>query len=311
MELTERSSAILMVHKARKNGLPFWNKRQQSDGDQIVVAFEAFQQLSRVSIRPMTAISAMLDIHEDICSCAERKRAAMIILPFHKHQRFDGTLETTRTEFRLVNRRVLEHAPCSVGILVDRGLGGSTHVSARNFSSEITVLFFGGRDDHEAVSYGLRMSEHPGINLTIVQFLAISDIPGDVVSINVNYISNTLVGSSDETFVAEIKQKISNNSSIKFEEKAIQSAAEIVDVVRLFSRCNLFVVGRMQEGQVTGALNMKGDCPELGPVGNLLTSPDFSTSASVLVVQQYNEQKNLNKVSSKVVVLSEEDSETE
>ncbi|GLT26217.1 hypothetical protein SLA2020_012990 [Shorea laevis] len=34
MELSERSSAILMVHKARKNGLPFWNKGMQSDGDQ-------------------------------------------------------------------------------------------------------------------------------------------------------------------------------------------------------------------------------------------------------------------------------------
>ena len=26
MELSERPSAIMMVHKARKNGLPFWNK---------------------------------------------------------------------------------------------------------------------------------------------------------------------------------------------------------------------------------------------------------------------------------------------
>lgn len=89
MELTERSSAIVMVHRARKNGLPFWNKRGgQSDSDQIVVAFEAFEQLSRVSIRPMTAISAFSDMHEDICNSADRKRAAIIILPFHKHQRF-------------------------------------------------------------------------------------------------------------------------------------------------------------------------------------------------------------------------------
>ncbi|KAM2938440.1 hypothetical protein FF1_038228 [Malus domestica] len=29
-EFSERSSAILMVHKARRNGLPFWNKGQQS-----------------------------------------------------------------------------------------------------------------------------------------------------------------------------------------------------------------------------------------------------------------------------------------
>ncbi|KAJ6703511.1 CATION/H + ANTIPORTER [Salix viminalis] len=121
MELTERSSAILMVHKMRKNGLPFWNKFQQSGNNQVVVAFEAFRKLSRVSIRPTTAISPMHGMHEDICESAEQKRAAAIILPFHKHQRLDGTFETTRTEFHSVNMRVLENAQCSVGILVDRG----------------------------------------------------------------------------------------------------------------------------------------------------------------------------------------------
>ncbi|KAL6536392.1 Cation/H(+) antiporter 18 [Orobanche gracilis] len=50
MELSERSSAILMVHKARKNGLPFWNKRHDSDSNQIVVAFQAFQHLSHVGV---------------------------------------------------------------------------------------------------------------------------------------------------------------------------------------------------------------------------------------------------------------------
>ena len=57
MELSERSSAILMVHKARNNGLPFFNKEKATDTTQVVVAFEAFQQLSHVSIRPTTAIS--------------------------------------------------------------------------------------------------------------------------------------------------------------------------------------------------------------------------------------------------------------
>ncbi|RVX04271.1 Cation/H(+) antiporter 18 [Vitis vinifera] len=151
MELSERSSAILMVHKARKNGLPFWNKAVRSGSNQLIVAFEAFGQLSRVSIRPMTAISALSNIHEDICTSAERKRAAIIILPFHKHQRFDGTLETRRREFGMVNRKVLEHAPCSVGILVDRDLGGTAQVSASNVSSIITVPFFGGCDEREAV----------------------------------------------------------------------------------------------------------------------------------------------------------------
>lgn len=293
MELTERSSAILMVHKARKNGLPFWNKGSHSDSDQIVVAFEAFQRLSRVSIRPMTAISAMSNMHEDICMSAERKRAAMIILPFHKHQRWDGALETTRAEFRSVNKKVLEQAPCSVGILVDRGLGGTTHVSASNVSSSITVLFFGGHDDCEALAFGVRMAEHPGISLNVVHFLPSPAMMGkakDIVSaaIQDDSHSSLSLGPQDETAIAELKQKISTDSSIKYEAKRVESSAETIAVIKEFSGCNLYLVGRTPEGAVANnGLSAKSECPELGPVGNLLTSSDFSTTASVLVVQQH------------------------
>lgn len=290
MELTERSSAILMVHKARQNGLPFWNKGKQSDGDQIVVAFDTFEQLSQVSIRPMTAISSLSSIHEDICASADSKRAAMIILPFHKHQRLDGTLETTQTEFRWVNKRVLEHAPCSVGILVDRGLGGTTHISARNVSSDIKVFFFGGSDDREALAYGVRMAEHPGINLTVIHFLPSPEMVGEIVRVDIpDESTSTSKVSQDEMVFADLIKQESN--SIKYEKRVVRNGNETINVIKEFNRCNLFLVGRTPEGQVASGLNMKtAECPELGPVGNLLTSADFSTAASVLVVQQYKGQ---------------------
>ena len=56
MEFSERSSAILMAHKVRRNRLPIWNRRKgggQFDGgatDQMVVAFDAYQQLNSVVI---------------------------------------------------------------------------------------------------------------------------------------------------------------------------------------------------------------------------------------------------------------------
>lgn len=81
-ELSERSFTILMVHKARKNGLPAWNKGHRSDANHVIVAFH---HLSQVSVYLMTTISSMTDLHEDICATAERKRVAIIILPFHKH----------------------------------------------------------------------------------------------------------------------------------------------------------------------------------------------------------------------------------
>ncbi|XP_065864475.1 cation/H(+) antiporter 18-like isoform X1 [Euphorbia lathyris] len=291
MELSERTSSILMVHKARKNGLPFWNKLQQSESNQVVVAFEAFRQLSHVVIRPMTAISAMHNMHEDICTMAERKRVAMIILPFHKHQRLDGSLETTRTEFRGVNKRVLEEANCSVGILVDRGLGGGAHVAASNVSSSISVLFFGGKDDREALAYGWRMAEHPGISLTVIHFTAGTQIVGQEVKLDITEESYTST-ESDIRFLVELKKK-SDEKSVKFENRLVNSYQEIVEAVKEVSRCNLFLVGQMPMGPAAAALAVNIECPELGHAGNLLTSHDFTTSASVLVVKQYKSSTSL------------------
>lgn len=292
MELSERSSAILMVHKARRNGLPFWNRGRQSNPNHIVVAFEAFQQLSRVSVRPMTAISSMSDMHEDICTTAESKRAAIIILPFHKHQRLDGSLETTRSDFRWVNQRVLKHAPCSVGILIDRGLGGTTQVSASNVSYTITVLFFGGRDDREALACGARMAEHPGISFIVIRFLLAADTIGNTVSVDMA--GNA---SMDEEVLSEFKLKTSHrDGSVRYEERLVRNTTETIAVIREVSRCNLLLVGRMPDGELALALSTRSDCPELGPVGSLLTSLEFST-ASVLVIQQYSDRVSMNLAS--------------
>ncbi|KAK7251392.1 hypothetical protein RIF29_34543 [Crotalaria pallida] len=286
-EFSERSSSILMVHKARKNGLPFFNKRHHADSDYVVFAFEAYRQLSQVSIRPMTAISSMTNMHEDICATAERKRAAIIILPFHKHQRLDGSLETTRNDYKLVNRRVLEHAPCSVGILVDRGLGGSSHVSASNVSYCITVLFFGGGDDREALAYGARMAEHPGIRLVVLHFVVEPQIAGEIVRVDVGESCTTRLISEDEEVLSEFKLKIAGDDSITYEEKAVNDAAETVAIICECNQCNLFLVGLKPEGEVAYALK-RSEHQELGPVGGLLVSQDFPTIASVLVLQQYH-----------------------
>nr|GEY44163.1 cation/H(+) antiporter 18-like [Tanacetum cinerariifolium] len=81
-------------------------------------------------------------------------------------------IELSKRSFAIL--MVLEHAPCSVGILVDCGFGRTSHIATSNVNSLMTVLFFGGNDDHEALAYEARMAEHPRINLIIfivVRFL--------------------------------------------------------------------------------------------------------------------------------------------
>ena len=294
-EFCERSSSILMAQKVRQNGLPFWDKGCHGDPVHVIVAFEAYQKLSQVCVRPMIAISSMANIHEDICATADRKRAAVIILPFHKQQRLDGSLGIIRNDFRLVNKRVLEHAPCSVGIFVDRGLGGSCHVSASKVSYCIVVLFFGGGDDREALAYGARMAEHPGIRLVVIRFLVEPNIVGQITKVDIgdSSSSNSMSDSEDDEFLAEFKLKTASDDSIIYEERIIKDAAETVATIREINFCNLFLVGRRPASELVFALE-RSECPELGPVCGLLASQDFRTTASVLVMQQY--QWGANKI---------------
>jgi hypothetical protein len=305
MELSERSSAITMVHKARNNGMPFWNKKQ-NDEDQMVIAFQTYGKLNSVNVRPMTAISALSNIHEDICTSAHQKRAAIILLPFHKHQRIDGTMESLGHSFHVINELVLSHAPCSVGILVDRGLGGTSQVQASEVSFKVVVIFFGGRDDHEALAYGMRMAEHPGILLHVVKFIS---PPGMTLSFGAKLVgvaqdkSKTVViddiegshdGSKnhDEQLWSEFHSaKSMNEESIKYEERMVESKNDIETALMELSKSNLILVGRMPP---VAPLVSNSDSAELGPIGSYMASSSFSTSASILVIQQYNSTTDIH-----------------
>jgi hypothetical protein len=177
VELTDRSSSIMMVQRARKNGFPFINRfRKGATQDQIAAAFETYAQVNRVNIRHSIAISALSTMQEDICHVAQEKRVAMIILPFHKLWRGEGeeAMENVNHGWRMVNQMVLKRAPCSVTVLVDRGFGCEPKQEAgpsTPMPKRVCILFFGGPDDREALELGGRMAEHPALRLTILRFL--------------------------------------------------------------------------------------------------------------------------------------------
>eukprot|EP00252_Welwitschia_mirabilis_P019706 TRINITY_DN4637_c0_g2_i1.p1 TRINITY_DN4637_c0_g2~~TRINITY_DN4637_c0_g2_i1.p1 ORF type:complete len:454 (-),score=27.52 TRINITY_DN4637_c0_g2_i1:277-1638(-) len=340
VELSERSSAIMMVHKARKNGLPFWN-RNRPEQDQIVIAFQAYGQLSKVTVRPMTGISGFHSMHEDICNIADQKRAAMIILPFHKCQRVDGVLETVNVGLRTVNQRVLKHAPCSVGIMVDRGLGGQSQLAPASMDHHVAVLFFGGPDDREALAFGRRMAEHPGISLKVVRFIPGTDY--DNVSIKVTPLPEHLHEANkdayrfataamnmeqekemDDEALSKILKKddpvlvssprISSpasasspekdfHNSIEYEEHVTSKTAEAVMEIARSNKYDLFLVGRgrFPTTLVADLVDRRAECAELGPIGDLLASPNVETRASVLVIQQHDAVLSNEAPFSKVV----------
>lgn len=69
----------------------------------------------------------------------------------------------------------------------------------------------------------------------------------------------------------------------------MSNAEETVAVIRGVDGIqDMYVVGRGhgKESPLTAGLTDWSECPELGPIGDLLASPDFGTTASVLVLQQ-------------------------
>ncbi|KAG0521777.1 hypothetical protein BDA96_08G190600 [Sorghum bicolor] len=273
VELSERSSSITMVQRARRNGAPFFNSADRPEG-QMVVAFEAFQQLSSVRVRAMTAISDMDTIHRDVIDSAAGKRAAIVVMPYHKALQQDGSLVSLGSAYHAINKRVLREAPCSVAVLVDRGLGGPAQVSAKNVSFSVATLFFGGPDDREALAYTTRMAEHPGVAVTLARFRPHSS--GEE-------------SADDEAAVEAFKSKLGmvKDGSVHFEERQGYTKEEVLETINALSKFNVFVVGRMPP---TAALVENPD--ELGPVGSYLASPEFRTSASVLVIKRYDPATN-------------------
>ncbi|PIN06452.1 putative K+/H+-antiporter [Handroanthus impetiginosus] len=298
VELTGRASAMLIVHNTRKSGRPALN-RTQAQSNHIINAFENFEQhASFVSVNPLTAISPYSTMHEDICNVAEDKRVAFIIIPFHKQQTVDGGMEATNPAFRTINQNVLANAPCSVGILVDRGLSGSTRLAGNQVSHHVAVLFFGGPDDREALAYAWRMCDHPGINLTVMRFLA-GEHTLEMADARRNPSGREMLTVTtdtdrekqlDEDYINEFRSRTMNDSSVVYTERVVNHGEETVAAIRSIDAIHdLFIVGRGQGmiSPVTAGLTDWSECPELGAIGDLLASSDFAATYSVLVVQQY------------------------
>ncbi|XP_077214822.1 cation/H(+) antiporter 15-like [Tasmannia lanceolata] len=296
VELTGRASAMVIIHNS---GKPSGDTEENSD--HIANAFHNYaEQSTGVSVQSLTAVSPYSSMHEDICNLAEEKRAALIIVPFHKEQAVDGALEATNAGVRTVNQNLLANAPCSIGILVDRGLGGGVAAStssASHVAHHVVMLFFGGPDDREALAYAWRMSEHPGVSLTVLRLVvgedavepprAAGDDDAKILTVITDYEKEKQL---DDDFISEFRVKNVNDESVVYMEKVVNDGEETVAAISCMDSINdLYIVGRGQGtvSPLTTGMTDWSECPELGAIGDLLASSDFSATVSVLVIQQY------------------------
>ncbi|KAG9150677.1 hypothetical protein Leryth_008143 [Lithospermum erythrorhizon] len=247
-----------------------------------------------VSVQRMLALAPISTLHQDVCILAEDLKVSLIILPFHMLQDMDGKLVTGNSGFRHVNRKILRQAPCSVGILVDRGLGTTT-ITKKPDSFNVAVIFIGGKDDREALMFAGRLALHPGVKLTVIRFLLeIGDEDSVTTRISKGKINTSAhqeeMKLDDECFTEFYDGYVAGGKVAYLEKYLVNSGQTFSTLTTLESQYSLFIVGR--DGRVNSVLtvgmNDWEQCPELGPIGDILSGSQFSATASVLIIQQHS-----------------------
>ncbi|XP_058183922.1 cation/H(+) antiporter 4-like isoform X1 [Rhododendron vialii] len=282
MELVGRAHPILINHQLGQKA----TSSSASRSLPITKLFDQFelQYSGYVVVQSFTAISFNKFMHEDICSLAFEKLVSLIVLPFHRKWNAQGKVVFDNNAWRNMNRQVLQMAPCSVGVLVDRRkiqqqpqqFGGQPQVAPYR----VAIVFLGGDDDREALAYAKRMAKSPHVFLTVVRFFAYGDDDsGD--------------GSWDAMLDAEVLKDLrlafAQAGNLRFREERVEDGPELALRVRSLEEAyDLIIVGRRHGGdsRMLAGLTEWVEFPELGPVGDILASADVNRPVSVLVVQQ-------------------------
>ncbi|KAG8068341.1 hypothetical protein GUJ93_ZPchr0005g14292 [Zizania palustris] len=311
VEIAGRSAPVFIPHKLRRDASRI-NAPPSTDSDRIINAF--FQHELRhpegaVAVYPFTTISPYSSMHDEVCRLAVEKRTSLIILHYHKRHMLAGGMRAS-VGLRVVNRKVLEVAPCSVAVFVDRNAGsvglstfipgplqdqstssrrsnGGYAASSPGFRAAVAALFFGGGDDREALAYAARMARHPGVTVGVMRFLPARRIKDDPTDRRI-----------DNRAIEEVKALASRSRNMKVKEELVGDMERIVQVLRGLDEAgyDLVLVGmrhRWYPVMPANGLSEWSECPELGVIGDLLASSDFDTPYSVLIMKQ-QDQGGLN-----------------
>ncbi|KAL9232546.1 hypothetical protein vseg_007647 [Gypsophila vaccaria] len=282
IRLMGRSSSLLVPHQPRGKASYY-----PTQSEKIFNAFKKLEQHynNLVMVHCIKAISPNASMHNDVCSVALEKRTSLIIIPFQKHCSQGGKVEPSFV-YRNLNRNVFDKAPCSVAVLVDH-VGQQNNRRARPLIAEpviyrVTVLFFGGHDDREALAYAMRMSENPRVRLTLIRLTG--PCSEDVVG---NWEQSRLL---DGDILSEFRlSTLHKEDRICYEEMELTGTMSWVTLIKSMENSNyeLIIVGRRHKNShYLIELAQWGDCPgELGPFGEMLAL-NTRIGASILVVQQ-------------------------
>jgi hypothetical protein len=189
-----------------------------------------------------------------------------------------------------------------VGILVDRGYGLVEKISKSVSSFQVAVIFFGGKDDREALAYAGRVARHPGVKLTVIRFLLDSDsvtASRRAGNYRINAAEQEEEMKLDDECFAQFYERHIAGGHVSYSEKHVANSAETYTTLRsLEGQYGLIIVGRggRVDSIFTIGMNDWQQCPELGPIGDVLSGSDSSHTTSVLIIQQHSLKGELDGV---------------
>ncbi|KAK8544433.1 hypothetical protein V6N13_056213 [Hibiscus sabdariffa] len=274
IELVGRDTPVFIAHQKNRNRV--------ASSFQYVVDFNQYEQNNwgSVTVNAFTAISPYKLMHEDVCTLALDKQTSLILLPFHKKWSIDGSIEIENSAIRNLNCTVLNHAPCSAGILVDRR---RKLLMPSTSAYSVGMIFLGGKDDREALTLAKRIARDPRVKLTVIH---LTDHESDQDSGDVMDWDSML----DAETLRDVKQnEDSDDCAITYQVEVSNHGIQTSKIVRTIADdYDLIIVGRRHglDSVQTMGLSDWSEFPELGVIGDLLASPDLDSRISILVVQQ-------------------------
>ncbi|CAK9317731.1 unnamed protein product [Citrullus colocynthis] len=284
VELLGLAQPKLIHHKHKKA-----RTLKSCSSEPIVNAFKYFGESNSeiVEINPFTVISPSTTMHDDVCSLALHKNTSLIIVPFHKRFHSNGMMSSSKYKIKMVNHHILDKAPCSVALVVERGfLKVSKSIETNLHCFQIAVVFIGGADDREAMFIGARMVGHTNISLTMIRLLDNENVPNDELK------ERRL----DDEAVVEFRQIIGDNYRVRYIEEVVKDGTGTISILRWMGSNNfdLVIVGRRHSPflALVRGLVLWNERTELGAIGEVLASSDFMGNAMILVVQQHSRVAN-------------------
>ncbi|KAK6927153.1 Cation/H+ exchanger [Dillenia turbinata] len=269
IELAGRATSVLLQFDPEKT-----LASQPNHAERIVRSFINFKQRGEGRrTEYFTSIAPYGSMHNDVCTLALDKEASLVIVPFHKQWTIDGSVGAVSSNERTVNRNILEKAPCSVGVLVDRSLLG-----ARPPVCRVGLIFLGGADDREALALVMRLSSHANATVVVTWIKQ-----WDCMSEDMDDRGRNL----DEESIEEFKGGAVENERMVYKEATANDGVETKRILHsMEDSIDLMMVGKHhhRSGPVIRGLTERSEYPELGTIGDLLATSDFRFS--VLVIQQ-------------------------